>query len=130
MKHEGFSSTAYKDPAGNLAIGYGRNLESKGLSKDEALYLLTNDVAECEADLKIIFGKLFWEMGNNRRRALTDMRYNLGYGGFRDFERMIRAIKDEDFSLAAMEMRDSTWYKQVGGRGRTLYLMMLYGGDE
>lgn len=130
MRHEGFSSTVYKDPAGNLAIGYGRNLESKGITKDEALILLRNDIAESEVDLFKIFGKLILKMDNNRRHALIDMRYNLGATGFREFKWMIWAIKDRDFVRAAQEMRDSLWYEQVGDRGKKLRNMMLHGGNE
>jgi len=40
---------------------------------------------------------------------------------------MIRAIKIGDYALAAREMKDSRWYKQVGNRGKVLYEMMLKG---
>lgn len=124
MRHEGFRSTAYRCSAGKLTIGYGRNLEDKGISRSEARTLLRNDIAECEADLYKIFGKVLWRMGNDRRCVLLDMRFNLGYAGFRGFKRMIRAVKREHFAIAAYEMKDSVWYGQVGNRSKTLYEMM------
>jgi len=129
MRHEDFRSMAYSDLKGNLTIGYGRNLESKGLSKIEALMLLRNDIAECEADLCKIFGKPLYDLDNNRRWALIDMRYNLGPGGFRGFVRMINAVKCGFYAQAAKEMRHSAWYEQVGDRGKTLHDMMLKGDD-
>ena len=129
MGHEGFSSRVYTDSRGNLTIGYGRNIEGKGLTKDEALFLLKNDIAECEADLFKIFGQLFWEMDDNRRHALIDMRF-MGPKSFRDFGWMIEAIKHGDWSLAAYEIKNSLWYKQVGGRGGTVHDMMLHGDNE
>ena len=130
MGHEGFISKVYKDPAGNLTIGYGRNLEGKGITRYEAFMLLRNDIEECEADLYKIFGLMFWDMDDNRCLALIDMRYNLGPAGFRNFVGMINAIKQGYYAQAAKEIRNSLWYKQVGGRGKTVHLMMLYGDDE
>lgn len=124
IKHEGYSSKAFRGPEGALLVGYGRNLETKGLTKDEALYLLRNDIAECEADLYKIFGEALYDLTCPRRWALIDMRYTLGSRGFREFKKMIRAIKNEDMDLAAWEMRDSRWYKQVGCRGTVLSDMM------
>jgi len=50
-KHEGFRSKVYKCPAGYLTIGYGRNLETNGLTKEEAEYLLQKDVEKIETEL-------------------------------------------------------------------------------
>lgn len=130
MKHEGFRCFAYKCTAGKLTIGYGRNLEDRGITQDEARILLRNDIAECELDLYRIFGKPLWDLDDNRRYALIDMRFNLGAAGFRKFRRMIKAIKGGNFNCAAREMRDSMWYNQVGRRGIALYEMMLCGDDE
>jgi len=130
MRHEGFRSKIFIGPEGATLIGYGRNLKDKGLTKAEALMLLKNDIIECKADLYKIFGKLFSEMDGNRRLALIDMRYTLGPGGFRGFKQMIKAIKAEDYAIAAKEMQDSRWYRQVGIRGKTLHNMMLKGDDK
>lgn len=129
IKHESFRSRAFLGPQGALLVGYGRNLESKGLTKDEALMLLRNDIGECEADLFKIFGKAFSDLDDNRRLALIDMHYTLGPGGFRGFGGMIKAVKQDDWLLAAYEIKNSIWYKQVKGRGKTVYLMMLYGDN-
>jgi lysozyme len=43
----------------------------------------------------------------------VDMRFNLGAGGFRTFQRMIRAIHNGDWDRAAMEALDSAWAEQV-----------------
>jgi len=130
MRHEDFRAKVFMGPEGATLIGYGRNIKDKGLTKAEALMLLRNDIKECEDDLHKIFGKLFFEMDSNRRMALIDMRYTLGPGGFREFERMIGAIKAGNYSLAAKEMKDSRWYRQVGIRGKILYNMMLKGDDK
>jgi len=124
IRHEDFRSKVFVGPEGATLIGYGRNIKDKGITKVEALMLLRSDIKECEADLYRIFGKLFLEMDSSRRRALIDIRYTLGPSGFREFKQMIKAIKVGDYALAAEEMKDSLWYKQVGVRGKELYDMM------
>ena len=54
--HEGFRSVVYLDPAGtNFVVGVGRNIQDKGITRGEALYLLRNDIVECTEDLYNIF---------------------------------------------------------------------------
>ena len=124
LRHEGFRSKPYRCTAGKLTVGIGRNLEDRGITKDEALILLRNDIAECEVDLFKIFPKLF-NLSDNRRWALIDMRFTLGAREFRSFTKMIRAIKADDFIEAARQAKDSMWYKQVGCRGVEVVAMML-----
>ena len=38
-KHEGLELKVYTCTAGRLTIGYGRNLEDRGITEEEALYL-------------------------------------------------------------------------------------------
>ena len=123
--HEGFRSRVYLDPAGTIfVVGVGRNIQDKGISKDEALYMLRNDIQECTADLLDIFDN-FGNLSEGRRMALIDMRFNLGRGGFREFKDMIRDVRKGSFDSAARHMMESKWYKQVGDRGKRLVNMML-----
>jgi len=55
IDHEGMEKKVYRCPAGKLTVGIGRNLEDKGITEEEALFLLRNDIAECEDDLRSIF---------------------------------------------------------------------------
>ena len=43
-KSEGLRLKPYKCPAGKTSIGWGRNLEDNGISKEEAEFLLNNDI--------------------------------------------------------------------------------------
>jgi len=122
-KHESLRLKPYHCPAGKLTIGIGRNLEDKGITEKEALMLLENDIHECIEDLKIIF-QTFDLLPEPARRVLVDMRFNLGPNRFRHFKKMIAAVKDQNFTQAAVEMKDSRWYTQVGQRARTLVKMM------
>jgi len=145
IRHEGLRLKPYHCPAGRLTIGVGRNLEDKGITENEAVMLLENDVQECIADLKDIFQddsepidapdttadkeNRFDLLPESTQRVLVDMRFNLGYQGFRKFKKMIKAVKQQDFHTAAREMKDSRWYHQVGERAKRLTEMMQGSSD-
>ncbi len=126
IEHEGLKLKPYHCPAGKLTIGFGRNLEERGISEDEALYLLNNDISECIKDLQKIFADAegFATLPENVQRVLIDMRFNLGASGFRGFKKMIKAVEDKNFTQAALEMQNSKWFDQVGNRGKKLLEMM------
>jgi lysozyme len=123
IDHEGFEAKVYHCPAGKLTVGVGRNLEDKGITREEALYLLRNDIKECESDLNTIFDD-FKGLDDIRKNVLIDMRFNLGPNRFRQFKKMIEAVRQKDFQQAAEEMKDSNWYRQVGKRAENLCEMM------
>jgi len=87
------------------------------------LTLLGNDIEECRRDLEEIF-QGFDLLPEPVQLVLVDMRFNLGPNRFRNFKRMIAAVKNQDFNGAAAEMKDSRWYSQVGERAKTLVKMM------
>lgn len=117
-QHEGLSLTPYKCPAGRLTIGYGRNLEDKGLSVSECEHLLANDIYECEADLRRF---PYWARLNDRQKAgLLNLRYNVGGAGYRSFKRMNAALEAENFEQAAAEVIQSKYAEQVGRRAQDI----------
>ena len=126
-RHEGLHLKPYHCPAGKLTIGIGRNLEDKGITEKEAAMLLENDIAECIADLEILF-QGFDLLPEAVQRVLVDIRFNLGPNRFRHFKKMIAAVEEQDFAKAAAEMKDSRWYRQVGRRAASLVNMMTEAG--
>ena len=54
------------------------------------------------------------------RRALIEMCYNMGMPRLEKFERMLSALKANDWESAAAEALNSKWAAQVGERARTL----------
>ena len=124
--HEGFRANAYTCPVGKLTVGYGRNLDDKGLTESEADYLLSNDIQTSISELsrKIEYRNLKDPI---RRAVLIDMHYNLGITRLNGFKKMWAAISDQDFNRAADEMRDSRWAKQVRSRADRLIGMMKTG---
>ena len=102
-------------------------LKKRGITKDEALFLLANDVTDCVKDLKTF--DWFDKLDDVRAKVVIDMRFNLGPTRFRGFRKMIAALAADDYKQAAVEMVDSKWYYQVGTRARRLVEMMRTGED-
>jgi lysozyme len=123
--HEGLKLKPYKDTKGLVTIGVGRCLDRKGITRQEAYYLLENDIAECLADLNNNLFPDFFLMPEKIQLVLADMRFNLGSDGFKQFKKMIAAIKRHDWSAMATEMQASSWAKQVKDRAKQLTDMVL-----
>jgi len=122
-RDEGFRGVPYVCTGGMLTVGYGRNLVSNGLTENEADYLLRNDVARAIIDLQILS---FWAgLSSVRRDVLVNMCVNLGFDGLMQFKKMLKALADRDYRLAADEMIRSRWYTQTGSRARRLVGMMI-----
>ena len=124
--HEGLELKPYRCTSGKLTIGYGRNLEDKGITKEEATYMLIQDVTETYDLLCARYG-WFSELNRTRQAVCIDMAYNLGMGGFHSFKQTRRHIANHDFDLAANEMLKSKWAEQVGDRAIELSKLMKEG---
>lgn len=118
-KHEGYKRFVYRDTVGKLTVGIGRNLEDRGLTHEEAVYLLNNDIADFTKQLS---EKLPWfdAAPEKVKLVLTDMGFNLGISGLLTFKNTLNHIKNKEYELAAEEMLLSKWAKQVGVRATEL----------
>ncbi|CAH9053850.1 hypothetical protein PSECIP111951_00906 [Pseudoalteromonas holothuriae] len=126
LRYEGLSLTAYKCTQGKLTIGIGRNLIDKGISLEEAHYLLNNDIAETLAQVNSRIA-IFTIINEPRKLVLLDMAFNLGVAGLCKFKNMIAALERQDYQKAADEMLDSRWARQVGQRAQDLARKMVEG---
>ena len=127
IRHEGLKLKPYRCTKGHLTIGVGRNLETTGISKNEALYLLQNDIEQTITKLESI--EHFDGLDENRRRVVVNMAINLGFSGLMKFKKMWSAIQERNYSRAADEMLDSRWAKQVGNRAIELAEIMRTGAS-
>ena len=119
VHHEGIKLFPYTDTTGNLSIGCGRSLSTRGITQIEAFYLLDDDI-QYFLDKLNHFLPFFTKMSENRQVALVDMCFNLGVQGFLNFRNMILALESGDYERAAREMLDSKWAEQTGERATTL----------
>ena len=125
-KHEGLRLKPYKCTAGALTIGYGRNLNARGISRAEAHDMLAHDVIETyhQCELKIDF----WSsLSDVHKMVLLNMAFNLGIQGLLGFKRTLDYMRSGDFRSASVEMLDSKWAEQVGKRAEELSKMMRVG---
>jgi lysozyme len=122
IKHEGMRLLPYHCTAGKLTIGVGRNLEESGISRDEAVLLLRNDIERFATALDKRF-PWFRSLSEIRQRALIDMSF-MGMGKVLEFKRMLAALEAFDYATAAAEMLASKWASQVGTRARTLATLL------
>lgn len=108
-KDEGFSEKPYRCTSGKLTIGYGFNLDA-GMKERYASWLLMQEIQESELDLINLFGRLTWDTFNEvRQNAFINMRYQLGPGGFRTFEKMIDAARRHHWGIVQSEALESKW---------------------
>lgn len=124
-RHEGLRLKPYRDTVGKLTIGYGRNIEDVGISRDEADFMLDNDIDQVEVHLNTVDEYL--DLDDVRQSVLANMCFNLGFYGLMGFRRMWKAIARKDYQEAARQMMDSQWARQVGSRAVELSEIMRTG---
>jgi lysozyme len=114
-KHEGYRRFAYKDSVGKISVAIGRNLEDRGITEAEALYLLDNDIEDFTKQLR---DRLYWfdSIHEDAKIVLIDMAFNMGLGGLLTFHETLEHIKNENYKAASVSMLQSKWANQVGVR--------------
>jgi len=118
-EHEGLRLKPYKDTVGKLTIGYGRNLDDKGISRDEAETMLRSDAqAAWENAAALIVN--FQDLGDVRQNVLAEMVFNIGTSGVSKFRKFLEAAELGHHDTAADEMLNSLWANQVGRRAVVL----------
>lgn len=115
----------YKCPAGYSTLGYGRNVE-RGITEAEAVYLLNNDIKWTVRELQESF-PFFNGLSTVRKEVIINMCFNIGLPRLKKFKKMLAALEDVRFGVAAVEMLDSKWARQVGPRAKELSRRMLEG---
>ena len=147
VAHEGLRLQVYKDTLGIDTIGIGRNLEGRGISEEEldwmdipnmdaiyehgiseadATYLAQNDVQIVEEEL-LRAHPCVENLDAVRQLVLIDMAFNLGVPRLCKFKKMWAAIHENKFDVAAKEMLDSRWARQVKSRSTKLAHAMHHG---
>lgn len=129
IRHEGYRQFPYKCSAGKLTVAIGRNLDDRGISEDEAKYLLHNDITICKQELNLLY-PIIKALNSARENVLINMCFNIGIKRLSGFKKMWAAIVVGDFEEAAKQMLDSKWANQVGKRATELAEIMKTGENE
>lgn len=128
LRDEGEVLHGYTDSRGYLTIGVGRLIDSRGggISHEEAMYLLDNDI---RSHTKELVAALPWvaDMDPIRLAVLCNMAFNLGVPHLLGFRKMLAAAQRKNWVAASSEMLDSAWARQVGSRADRLSEQMLTG---
>lgn len=125
IMHEGLKVKPYKDTAGKLTIGVGRNLDDTGITHLEAMTLLANDLERIREGLNNAL-PYFADLSEIRQRVLIDMAFNLGVRGLLGFRMTLLRIEQGRYAEAADHMLESKWAGQVGQRARRLSYMIRH----
>lgn len=115
IAHEDRSQFAYEDSLGFITIGIGRCIDrrkGKGLSNKEQVYLLSNDIDECKNELEPFVW--YQQLDDIRKCVMIELCFNMGIHGLLEFKRTLAAIKNKNFDLAIIELKDSKWSTQIG----------------
>jgi len=127
IKHEALRLKPYEDfLTEDITIGVGRNLDSLGITEEEALYLLNNDIERCDKELLYNF-KWYPDLCRVRQDAMINLCFNLGITRLKTFKKALSAMKAGDYNLAADEFLDSKWADQVGYRALEISDMIRTG---
>lgn len=123
---EGLSLKPYRDNRGFLTIGYGRNLDSVGITMDEAELFLRDDIQTAIAQVHKTWP---WAISLNepRRGVLYNMTFQMGMSKLETFVKMVAGIRTGDFNTAAKELLDSQYAKQVPERANRLAMQLITG---
>lgn len=118
--HEGLKLFPYQDTTGNETIGYGRNLKAKGISYDEAKYLLSNDIKSAIREAQ---AQDWWPYVSDNdawSRAMVELVFEMGAHGVAGFHDMLACLKAGNYTGAGDCLLNSRYAAQVGQRAKDI----------
>ena len=134
IRHEGTRTKPYIDSTGNWTVGVGHLIGkslpadmNKEFSQQEVMSLFEQDFAKHYGIAQQTPG---WDKANESgKAAMVDLAFNMGRW-WTKFPNTAKSLMAGDFSKAASELRDSTWFKQVGSRGAEVTALMAQAGGS
>ena len=112
---EGLVLKPYHCSQNYLSIGVGRNLDSNGISEEEAMYLLDNDIHKVIEQLD-----KQWEVWRTfpdaAKYVCIDVTFNMGINTWMSFRKTRAYMELGEWEKAASEILDSKYAVQVGRR--------------
>lgn len=96
-----------------------RDFKLNGITSEEAMMLLNNDIYNSEADLKRTF-KWFERAPEELKEVLMNMCFNMGIKRLLTFKNTLWYMGAGEYEKAAGNMLKSKWARQVGDRAKVL----------
>ena len=129
QEHEGFVDTVYKDSLGFATIGFGHLVreddpykEGETYSKEQLQEQFDKDFDEAKTNAFSLIGDL--SLHHQAKCVIIEMVFQLGIGGVSKFKAMWKALEQNDYNTASLEMLDSRWAKQTSKRAEKLSAIM------
>lgn len=134
--NEGLRMRRYYDSRGLPTVGVGFNLSRPGareaieavgadfdrlmsgkdsLSQNQVAALLASDARAAIETARSLFPD-FDTYDRTRQLVLADLVFNLGEAKLANFKRFLSAVKANDWDQAAVALRKSKWFAEVGKR--------------
>tara|TARA_B110000971_G_C19724794_1_gene370312 strand:- start:100 stop:546 length:447 start_codon:yes stop_codon:yes gene_type:complete len=127
---EGVKYEVYKDHLGYPTFGVGHLILEKDpeygcedgtpVSEERVFEAFEKDVATAESECVALYGDDFSTWQGEVQEILVNMMFNLGRPRLGKFKNFRAALEEQDYARAAVEGRDSLWYRQVGNRAERL----------
>jgi lysozyme len=105
----------YKCASGFLSLGVGRNLDANGISEEEALYLLNNDI-EAVIDKLDKHWKVWRSFPIAAQYVCIDLVFNMGINAWMSFRKTRAYMELGQWEEASKELLNSKYATQVGRR--------------
>ena len=115
VRHEGLRLHAYKCSEGFLTLGVGRNLDANGISEDEAMYMLDNDIKRVTKNLENVWG-VYRTFPEKARMVCIDMSFQMGISGFMNFRPTRELMEMGSWLEASEELLRSKYAIQTPSR--------------
>ena len=126
---EGVKYEVYDDHLGYKTFGIGHLVKTTDeeygapvgtpVSEDRVNSVFDEDVETYINESKKVFSNLE-DMPQEAQQVIVNMCFNMGAPRLSQFKKFIKAIQDEDWATASVEMLDSRWANQVGSRADRL----------
>ena len=100
------------DPENGQAVG-------TSVSEDRVAEAFDEDIKSVLRDCNILYPD-FDDLPEEAQQIIANMMFNLGRPRLSKFAGMKRGVDARDWDVAADEMVDSRWYRQVGARAERL----------
>jgi len=114
---EGCELMPYIDTLNKLTIGIGRCLDERGITMEEAEFLLKTDISIVMIELNDSFP--WWSnLSEKRQLIMCDLVFNLGMPKLKKFVKFLAAMEEEQWLNAHDELLDSNYADQVPNRAK------------
>lgn len=127
---EGVITRPYTDTRGKITIGIGRNLIDNPLNYNEIHFLLQNDLVKANEQCTNVLINNWYQLSIIRRFAFINMIFNLGLTRFLRFKKMIAALEQKNYILAAAEIRDSKYWRDNDTHARAERIAKMIETDK